>query len=94
MSSDRPSSIGSQITIARKWRARRDEIHAEVCREGFDPVRNTFTQYYGSRELDGSLLMLPLVGFLPANDPRMLGTVAAIERDLLAGGFVRRYRTR
>jgi GH15 family glucan-1,4-alpha-glucosidase len=76
-----------------RWRAARDAIRDSVLRDGFDAERNTFTQYYGSREVDASLLMLPLVGFLQANDPRMLGTVAAIERDLLSDGFLRRYRT-
>ena len=74
------------------WRQVRDTVHAEVCREGFDGKRNSFTQYYGSEEVDASLLMIPLVGFLPPNDPRVLGTVAAIERDLVWNGFVRRYR--
>jgi len=74
-----------------RWRALRTEIHAEVCLEGFDADRNTFTQSYGRSELDAALLMVPLVGFLPATDPRMVGTVAAIERELCADGFVRRY---
>ena len=78
---------------AERWRVIRDEIHADVCRRGFDEARGCFTQYYGSRELDASLLMIPLVGFLPATDPRVLGTVKAIEEDLLWNGFVRRYRT-
>jgi GH15 family glucan-1,4-alpha-glucosidase len=77
-----------------RWRQCRDEVHGEVCREGFDVDRNTFTQYYGSKELDASLLMIPLVGFLPATDPRVLGTVAAIERELMWKGFVQRYFTR
>jgi GH15 family glucan-1,4-alpha-glucosidase len=76
-----------------RWRQLRTEVQEEVCREGFDRGRQSFTQYYGSTEVDASLLMLPLVGFLPATDPRMLGTVAAIEHDLLSDGFVRRYRT-
>ena len=76
-----------------QWRAIRARIHAQVCDRGFDADAGTFTQYYGSRELDASLLMLPLVGFLPADDPRMVGTVAAIERDLLRDGFLLRYRT-
>jgi GH15 family glucan-1,4-alpha-glucosidase len=76
-----------------RWRPIRDEIHAEVCSRGYDPVRNTFTQSYGSAEIDASLLTLPLVGFLPADDSRMLGTVAAIERELKVDGFVLRYRT-
>jgi GH15 family glucan-1,4-alpha-glucosidase len=74
-----------------KWAALRDQIHADVCEKGYDPKRKTFTQYYGSEELDASLLMLPLVGFLPADDERVVGTVAAIERHLLHDGFVMRY---
>jgi GH15 family glucan-1,4-alpha-glucosidase len=74
-----------------RWRQLRATIHDEVCRLGFDPVRNTFTQYYGSQDLDASLLMIPLVGFLPANDPRVVGTVQAIEEGLMSNGFVRRY---
>ncbi|MDQ3875809.1 MAG: glycoside hydrolase family 15 protein, partial [Actinomycetota bacterium] len=76
-----------------RWRQLRDEIHAEVCREGYDADRSTFTQYYGSRELDASLLMIPLVGFLPPADPRVAGTVEAVQRELLQDGFVRRYST-
>ena len=73
------------------WRAARDAIHREVCEKGFDPALNSFVQSYGSPHLDASLLMIPLVGFLPADDPRMEGTVAAIEHRLLHHGFVRRY---
>ncbi len=76
-----------------KWRTLRDTIHAEVCAHGFNAERNSFVQYYGSKEVDASLLMIALVGFLPSSDPRVRGTVAAIEKDLLIGGFVRRYRT-
>jgi GH15 family glucan-1,4-alpha-glucosidase len=75
------------------WVKVRDTISKEVCERGFDRERNTFTQYYGSKELDGSLLMLPLSGFLPATDPRIVGTVEAIERDLREDGLVLRYRT-
>jgi GH15 family glucan-1,4-alpha-glucosidase len=76
------------------WRALRDEIHADVCAQGFSRTQNAFTQSYGSEELDASLLMLPLVGFLPPDDARVIGTVAAIERSLLvADTFVLRYRT-
>jgi GH15 family glucan-1,4-alpha-glucosidase len=75
------------------WRQVRDAIHAEVCRVGFDAGRNAFVQSYGSKALDASLLMIPFVGFLPPDDPHMLGTVAAIERELLADGFVARYAT-
>lgn len=74
-----------------RWRALRDAIHAEVCEKGFDRGRQTFVQYYGSREPDASLLMMPLVGFLPASDSRVRGTVAAVERELMVDGFVRRY---
>ena len=76
-----------------KWRPLRDKIHEEVCRCGFSLKLNSFTQYYGSESLDASLLMLPLVGFLPPDDPRIRGTLAAVERDLLRDGFVKRYNT-
>jgi GH15 family glucan-1,4-alpha-glucosidase len=76
---------------ADRWRALRDEIRRDILDRGYDADRGTFTQYYGSRELDAALLMVPLVGFLPADDPRMHGTVAAIERELLRDGFVQRY---
>ena len=74
------------------WRALRDEIHAQTCREGFDAEQNAFVQFYGSKELDASLLMIPLVGFLPPEDPRVRGTIEAIERELLVDGFVLRYK--
>jgi GH15 family glucan-1,4-alpha-glucosidase len=75
-----------------RWRALRDEIHDEVCRAGFNAELDSFVQYYGAeRELDASLLMMPLVGFLPATDRRVRGTVAAIERHLMRDGFVQRY---
>ena len=76
-----------------RWRKLRDEIHAEVCARGFDRQRNTFVQYYGAENLDASLLMIPMVGFLPATDPRVRGTIDAIERELVVDGFVRRYPT-
>ncbi|NUS79023.1 MAG: glycoside hydrolase family 15 protein [Streptomyces sp.] len=75
------------------WRAMRDEVHREVCEKGFDAERNTFTQSYGSRELDASLLLIPRVGFLPPDDPRVIGTVDAIREELGHGGFLRRYST-
>ncbi|MFF8732116.1 glycoside hydrolase family 15 protein [Streptomyces sp. NPDC015171] len=75
------------------WRAMRDEVHREVCERGYDPRRRTFTQYYGSRELDASLLLIPRCGFLPPDDPRVIGTVDAIRAELDQGGFVRRYDT-
>jgi GH15 family glucan-1,4-alpha-glucosidase len=76
-----------------EWTAVRDRIRTEVCERGFHPGKNTFTQVYGEATLDASLLMLPLVGFLPIDDPRVAGTIAAIERELLVGGLVRRYDT-
>jgi len=76
-----------------RWREVRDRVHATICRRGFDDSRNTFTQSFGNRELDASLLLLPVVGFLPPNDLRVRGTVAAIERELMVDGLVRRYRT-
>ncbi|GAA2436090.1 glycoside hydrolase family 15 protein [Streptomyces macrosporus] len=78
---------------ADRWRRLRREIHREVCERGYDPDRATFTQSYGSTELDASLLLVPSVGFLPADDPRMVGTVAAVEKELLRDGFVQRYTT-
>jgi GH15 family glucan-1,4-alpha-glucosidase len=76
-----------------RWRSLRAAIHEEVCLKGFDPGRNSFVQYYGGNALDASLLMIPLVGFLPASDARIRGTVEAIEHNLMAGGFVVRYAT-
>jgi GH15 family glucan-1,4-alpha-glucosidase len=75
------------------WRRLREEIVDEVCDRGFDTRRGTFTQYYGSKELDAALLLIPAVGFLPARDERVAGTVAAVERDLCRDGFVKRYTT-
>ncbi|WP_282778488.1 MULTISPECIES: glycoside hydrolase family 15 protein [unclassified Nocardia] len=73
------------------WRAVRDRIHREVCAHGYDPERNTFTQFYGSRGVDAALLLLPRVGFLPWHDPRVHGTVDAVRKELCENGFVRRY---
>jgi GH15 family glucan-1,4-alpha-glucosidase len=75
------------------WRKLRDEIHSDICTRGFDAKRNSFTQSYGSSALDASLLLIPSVGFLPADDPRVQGTIAAVEHDLLHDGFVLRYNT-
>lgn len=75
-----------------RWRAIREEIHAEVCAKGFDTGRNTFTQFYGSQGLDAALLLIPRVGFLPPTDPRVLGTIDAIQRELCVDGFVLRYQ--
>ena len=76
-----------------RWKKTRDEIHREVCEQGYDPERRTFTQYYGSKELDASVLNIPLVGFLPATDERVTGTIDAISRELGRDGFVSRYST-
>ncbi|UKA58194.1 glycoside hydrolase family 15 protein [Arthrobacter sp. FW306-2-2C-D06B] len=75
-----------------RWEALRDTIHDEVMTHGFDAVRNTFVQSYGSKELDASLLLIPKVGFLPHDDPRVIGTIDAIQRELTEDGFVLRYR--
>ena len=75
-----------------RWRNVRETIHAEICDRGFDTTRNTFTQYYGSAGLDASLLLIPRLGFLPPTDPRVVGTVDAIQRELVEDGFVLRYR--
>jgi GH15 family glucan-1,4-alpha-glucosidase len=78
---------------AAHWRKMRDEIHADVCTKGFSKRANSFVQYYGSHETDASLLMIPLVGFLPPGDLRVRGTVEMVERTLLRDGFVDRYHT-
>ncbi|TAK87122.1 MAG: glycoside hydrolase family 15 protein [Betaproteobacteria bacterium] len=77
-----------------RWRELRSRIHADVCAHGWNPQRGSFVQSYGSEELDASLLLIPLTGFLPCSDPRVQATVAAIQRDLTVDGFVRRYRPR
>jgi GH15 family glucan-1,4-alpha-glucosidase len=76
---------------AERWRQARDQIHSEVCAKGYDPVRGAFTQYYGSAELDASVLLIPEVGFLPASDPRVVSTVRTIQRELVKDGLVLRY---
>ncbi|MFJ3882112.1 glycoside hydrolase family 15 protein [Streptomyces sp. NPDC090077] len=77
-----------------RWREMRDAIHADVCEKGYDPERNTFTQSYGSRELDASLLLIPQMGFLPPDDKRVIGTIEAIQRELSTpDGFILRYPT-
>jgi GH15 family glucan-1,4-alpha-glucosidase len=77
-----------------RWRATRRRIHDEVCACGFDRELGSFVQSYGSKELDASLLLLPTTGFLPPTDPRVVGTIEAIERRLFIDGFVLRYDTR
>jgi GH15 family glucan-1,4-alpha-glucosidase len=77
-----------------RWRDLRDEIHRDVCEKGYDKERNTFTQSYGSKELDASLLLIPQMGFLPPDDKRVIGTIEAIQRELSTeDGFVMRYPT-
>ncbi|MEV4919620.1 glycoside hydrolase family 15 protein [Streptomyces tirandamycinicus] len=77
-----------------RWRAMRDAVHREVCEKGFDAERNTFTQYYGSDELDAAALLIPRVGFLPPDDPRVVGTVDAVRAGLSRDGLVDRYSTK
>ncbi len=76
-----------------RWRQVRSEIHADVCAHGYDPAQNAFVQSYGATALDASLLLIALVGFLPPDDPRVHGTIAAIERRLIRNGLVLRYDT-
>ncbi|MGZ5163738.1 MAG: glycoside hydrolase family 15 protein [Burkholderiales bacterium] len=76
-----------------RWKQVRATIHEDVCRNGFDAERGTFVQYYGSKAVDASLLLIPIVGFLPVTDARVRGTIETIERELMAGGFVLRYPT-
>ncbi|MDP9393349.1 MAG: glycoside hydrolase family 15 protein [Actinomycetota bacterium] len=82
--------LGLSGDVAR-WRMLRERIRADILEKGYDAERATFTQYYGSQELDAAMLMAPLVGFLPASDERVRGTVAAVERELMEDGFVQRY---
>ena len=74
-----------------RWKKLRETIHQQVCHRGFDSEQNSFVQYYGGKHLDASVLMMPLVDFLPPDDPRVIGTVKAIETNLMKNGFVRRY---
>jgi GH15 family glucan-1,4-alpha-glucosidase len=76
-----------------RWKRVRQEIHDDVCEKGYDAQRNTFTQYYGSKELDASTLTIPLVGFLPGDDPRVTGTIDAVSAELGHDGFISRYST-
>ena len=87
----RSAETGRFATDVPRWRKLRAAIHEQVCRQGFDPELNSFVQYYGSKHLDASILMMPLVGFLPADDARVVGTVKAIETHLMRDGFVERY---
>lgn len=76
-----------------EWRALRDQVHAEVCEKGWNERKKSFTQYYGSEDLDASLLIIPQVGFLPPDDERVVGTVEGVQRELTKDGFVARYPT-
>ena len=76
-----------------RWRSLRDAVKQEVLEKGFDAERNTFTQHYDTTEVDASLLLIPICGFLPPDDPRVLGTIAAVEQDLMHDGLLLRYRT-
>jgi GH15 family glucan-1,4-alpha-glucosidase len=87
------AEAGGQDAPIERWRQVRDEIHAQVCERGFDVAGNTFVQSYDSTLLDASVLLIPQVGFLPGDDPRVLGTIAAIERHLVVDGLVLRYST-
>jgi GH15 family glucan-1,4-alpha-glucosidase len=93
---DRAIAIAERFELdapLERWKGVRDEIHREVCEQGYDADRNTFTQYYGSKELDASVLNIPLVGFLPGADDRVTGTIDAVWRELGRDGFVSRYST-
>ncbi|MDX6333553.1 MAG: hypothetical protein QOG05_893 [Streptosporangiaceae bacterium] len=83
---------GGMSGPAERWRAIRDEIHREVCEKGYDPERGAFMQYYGSSQLDAAVLLIPEVGFLPPDDPRVVSTVRAVQRGLMTDGLVRRYQ--
>ena len=93
---DRAITIAERFELdapLERWRDVRDEIHREVCEKGYDSERRTFTQYYGSKELDASVLNIPLVGFLPGTDDRVTGTIDAVWQELGRDGFVSRYST-
>jgi GH15 family glucan-1,4-alpha-glucosidase len=93
---DRAVRLAEQFELEaplHRWKMTRDEIHQEVCEQGYDRARRTFTQYYGSTELDASVLNIPLVGFLPGTDERVTSTIDAISRELGRDGFVSRYST-
>jgi GH15 family glucan-1,4-alpha-glucosidase len=90
---DKHSRNGARDATVSRWRAVRAEIHREVCEKGFDPDLNSFVQAYGSRHLDASLLLMAHVGFLPQDDPRVIGTVEAVGRHLMRDGFILRYDT-
>lgn len=93
---DRAVLLGEQLEYKApldRWREIRSQIHQQICEQGFNRSKNSFVQVYGSDELDASLLLIPQVGFLPGDDPRVQGTVEAIRRELMPEGFVLRYDT-
>ena len=93
---DRVTTLVEQFSLdapLAHWKDLKAEIHAQVCSEGYDPERRTFTQYYGSAELDASVLLIPLVGFLPGDDERVTGTIDAVSAGLSRDGLLSRYST-
>ena len=86
--------LGAHDAPVEKWEKLRDTIHAEICRKAWNAKKESFVQYYGAEQLDASLLLMPMIGFLPPGDPRIRGTIEAIERELTQDGFVMRYDTR
>ena len=93
---DRAVLLGEQLEYEaplERWRDIRDQIHGQICEHGFNRTKNSFVQTYGSDQLDASLLLIPLLGFLPGSDPRVQGTVEAIRRELMSDGLVLRYDT-
>jgi GH15 family glucan-1,4-alpha-glucosidase len=93
---DRMVAVAERFSLdgpVERWKRIRDEIHEQVCREGYDAERRTFTQYYGSRELDASVLLIPIVGFLPPDDERVTGTIDAVRAELARDGLLSRYST-
>src|SRR5690606_37846066 len=93
---DRAIAAAEQFGLAgpvEEWKQLRATIHRDICDNAFDRHRNSFVQYYGGTALDASLLLMPQTGFLPPDDPRVLGTIAAIEKELLIDGLVLRYST-
>jgi GH15 family glucan-1,4-alpha-glucosidase len=93
---DRAVLLAEQLKYkapVKKWKELRNEIHQQICEKGFSRQKNSFVQAYDSNELDASLLLMPLVGFLPGTDPRVIGTVEAIRRELMPDGLVLRYDT-
>src|SRR6185503_5303919 len=93
---DRAVLIAEQLQYespVKKWTQLRQQVHDQICEKGFNKKKNSFVQVYGGDELDASLLLMPLVGFLPGTDDRIKGTVDAIKRDLMQDGLVLRYNT-